>query len=81
MTIQRFETGPRMSQVVVHGNTVYLAGDDAREIDGVAVDDDLAHARSGFEALDGHFFLLIRGGGFLARRLAIGYSVLFREAS
>jgi len=26
MTIQRFETGPRMSQVVIHGNTVYLAG-------------------------------------------------------
>lgn len=26
MTIQRFETGPRMSKVVVHGNTVYLAG-------------------------------------------------------
>ena len=26
MTIQRFETGPRMSQIVVHGNTVYLAG-------------------------------------------------------
>ena len=26
MTIQRFESGPRMSQVVVHGNTVYLAG-------------------------------------------------------
>jgi enamine deaminase RidA (YjgF/YER057c/UK114 family) len=26
MTIQRFETGPRMSQVVVNGNTVYLAG-------------------------------------------------------
>src|SRR5215831_15647310 len=26
MTIQRFETGPRMSQVVVHGSTVYLAG-------------------------------------------------------
>ena len=26
MTIQRFETGPRMSQVVVHGNTIYLAG-------------------------------------------------------
>jgi hypothetical protein len=45
------------------------------------VDDDLAHARSGFEALDGHVFLLIGGGGFLARRLAIGYSVLFTEAS
>lgn len=26
MTIQRFETGPLMSQAVVHGNTVYLAG-------------------------------------------------------
>ena len=26
MTIQRFETGPRMSQVVVNGNTIYLAG-------------------------------------------------------
>ena len=26
MSIQRIETGPRMSQVVVHGNTVYLAG-------------------------------------------------------
>lgn len=26
MTIKRFETGPRMSQAVVHGNTVFLAG-------------------------------------------------------
>ena len=26
MSVQRFETGPRMSQAVVHGNTVYLAG-------------------------------------------------------
>src|SRR5471032_1460133 len=26
MTIQRFDTGPRMSQVVVHGDTVFLAG-------------------------------------------------------
>src|SRR5579863_3975594 len=26
MTIQRIEAGPRMSQVVVHGDTVYLAG-------------------------------------------------------
>jgi enamine deaminase RidA (YjgF/YER057c/UK114 family) len=26
MTIQRFDTGPRMSQAVVHGDTVYLAG-------------------------------------------------------
>jgi enamine deaminase RidA (YjgF/YER057c/UK114 family) len=26
MTIQRFDTGARMSQVVVHGDTIYLAG-------------------------------------------------------
>jgi enamine deaminase RidA (YjgF/YER057c/UK114 family) len=26
MTIQRFDTGPRMSQAVIHGDTVYLAG-------------------------------------------------------
>ncbi|WP_298959873.1 RidA family protein [uncultured Methylobacterium sp.] len=26
MTIERFETGTRMSQAVVHGGTVYLAG-------------------------------------------------------
>jgi enamine deaminase RidA (YjgF/YER057c/UK114 family) len=26
MTIQRIECGPRMSQAVVHGDTVYLAG-------------------------------------------------------
>jgi enamine deaminase RidA (YjgF/YER057c/UK114 family) len=26
MTIQRFDTGPRMSQVVINGGTVYLAG-------------------------------------------------------
>jgi len=26
MTIQRIDAGPRMSQAVVHGNTVYLAG-------------------------------------------------------
>jgi enamine deaminase RidA (YjgF/YER057c/UK114 family) len=26
MSVERHETGPRMSQVVIHGNTVYLAG-------------------------------------------------------
>ena len=26
MTIQRIETGARMSKVVIHGDTVYLAG-------------------------------------------------------
>src|ERR1700742_1490254 len=37
MSIQRFETGPRMSQVVVHGNTVYLAGVVAQKAAGESV--------------------------------------------
>ena len=37
MSIQRFETGPRMSQVVVHGNTVYLAGVVAKKTAGESV--------------------------------------------
>ncbi len=36
--IQRFDTGPRMSQAVIHGNTVYLAGqvadDTAQDVSG-----------------------------------------------
>ena len=39
MTIQRFETGPRMSQAVVHGNTVYLAGQVAQRAAGKNVTD------------------------------------------
>lgn len=37
MTIQRFETGPRMSQVVVHNDTVYLAGVVANKTAGESV--------------------------------------------
>jgi enamine deaminase RidA (YjgF/YER057c/UK114 family) len=37
MTIQRIETGPRMSQVVVHGDTVYLAGIVAKTTAGESV--------------------------------------------
>jgi enamine deaminase RidA (YjgF/YER057c/UK114 family) len=37
MSIERFETGPRMSQVVVHGNTVYLAGVVANKAKGESV--------------------------------------------
>ena len=37
MSIQRFETGQRMSQVVVHGNTVYLAGVVAQKTAGESV--------------------------------------------
>jgi enamine deaminase RidA (YjgF/YER057c/UK114 family) len=37
MTIQRFDTGPRMSQVVVHGDTIYLAGVVANKAGGESV--------------------------------------------
>ena len=37
MSIQRFEVGPRMSQAVVHGNTVYLAGQVAKNAPGQSV--------------------------------------------
>ena len=31
MTIKRIDPGPRMTQAVVHGNTVYLAGQVAQD--------------------------------------------------
>jgi enamine deaminase RidA (YjgF/YER057c/UK114 family) len=37
MTIERIEPGPRMSGAVVHGNTVYLAGQVARNAAGGSV--------------------------------------------
>jgi len=37
MTIQRIKPGPRMSGAVVHGNTVYLAGQVANEAAGKSV--------------------------------------------
>jgi len=39
MTIKRLHTGPRMSQVVVHGQTVYLAGQVADQAKGKSVTD------------------------------------------
>ena len=37
MPIKRIETGPRMSQCVIHGNTVYLAGQVAGAAKGKSV--------------------------------------------
>jgi enamine deaminase RidA (YjgF/YER057c/UK114 family) len=51
MTIQRFETGPRMSQVVVHGNTVYLAGIVANKAAGKSVTEQTQEVLS---IIDGH---------------------------
>ena len=51
MSIQRFETGPRMSQVVVHGNTVYLAGVVAQKTAGESVTKQTGEILS---IIDGH---------------------------
>ena len=51
MSIQRFETGPRMSQAVVHGNTVYLAGVVAGKAAGGSVTDQTKDILS---IIDGH---------------------------
>ena len=37
MSVERQEVGPRMSQIVVHGDTVYLAGIVARDAPGKSV--------------------------------------------
>jgi len=51
MSIQRLETGPRMSQVVVHGNTVYLAGVVANNAAGESV---TKQTQDVLSIIDGH---------------------------
>src|SRR3954470_15752523 len=51
MSIHRFETGPRMSQVVVHGNTVYLAGVVANNAAGESV---TKQTQDILKTIDGH---------------------------
>src|ERR1700730_10523691 len=51
MTIQRFETGPRMSQVVVHGDTVCLAGVVAKTTAGESV---TRQTQEVLSIIDGH---------------------------
>jgi enamine deaminase RidA (YjgF/YER057c/UK114 family) len=51
MTIQRFDSGPRMSQVVVHGDTIYLAGVVAGEAAGESVAQQTQEVLS---IIDGH---------------------------
>lgn len=51
MTIQRFDTGPRMSQVVIHGDTVYLAGIVANKAAGKSVTEQTQEVLS---IIDGH---------------------------
>ena len=51
MTIQRFDTGPRMSQVVVHGDTIYLAEVVANAAAGKSVTEQTKEVLS---IIDGH---------------------------
>ena len=51
MTIQRLESGPRMSQVVIHGNTVYLAGVVAKAAAGKSVTEQTQDVLSIIEGL------------------------------
>ncbi|MFB2549613.1 RidA family protein [Ensifer soli] len=49
MSITRFETGPRMSQAVIHNGTVYLAGQVGKP--GESVADQARHALSEVDRL------------------------------
>jgi enamine deaminase RidA (YjgF/YER057c/UK114 family) len=51
MTIERFDIGPRMSQVVVHGSTVYLAGIVANAAAGASV---AKQTQEVLSIIDGH---------------------------
>ena len=46
MSIQRIDAGPRMSKVVIHGNTVYLAGITAAKTEGQSLADQSAEILS-----------------------------------
>lgn len=51
MSIKRIKVGPRMSQAVVHGSTVYLAGQVATETAGGSVTDQTKEILAQIDAL------------------------------
>ena len=51
MTITRIGTGPRMSKAVIHGNTVYLAGQVASTTKGGSVHDQTADILAQIDAI------------------------------
>ena len=51
MDIKRYRTGERMSQVVVHGNTVYTAGQVAQNAPGASVADQTKDILANLDAL------------------------------
>ena len=53
MSIKRIDTGTRMSQAVVHGNTVYLAGQVAQGAPGASVADQTSDILASIDRLLG----------------------------
>ena len=51
MTIKRFQTAARMSQAVVHGGTVYLAGQVAQDAPGASVAEQTKNILARIDAL------------------------------
>ena len=51
MSIKRFDVGPRMSQAVVHNDTVYLAGQVARNKPGGSVTEQTKDILAGIDRL------------------------------
>ena len=51
MSVERKEVGPRMSQIVIHGNTVYLAGVVAHAAKGKSVTE---QTKEILATIDGH---------------------------
>jgi enamine deaminase RidA (YjgF/YER057c/UK114 family) len=51
MTIERIDIGPRMSQAVIHGNTVYLAGQVASDAPGKSVTEQTKNILDRIDAL------------------------------
>jgi enamine deaminase RidA (YjgF/YER057c/UK114 family) len=64
MSITRFESGKRMSQAVVHGNTVYVAGQVAADYDGT-IEKQTAEALAAVERL------LAQAGSSKSRLLSV----------
>lgn len=64
MSIERLEIGKRMSQAVIHGNTVYLAGQVAHEAAGKSVGEQTKEILAGIDEL------LARAGSDKSRLLS-----------
>ena len=51
MSIERLDSGPRLSRAVIHGNTIYLAGQVAPDTSDQSVAGQTAQILSGIDAL------------------------------